>query len=647
MMKALVRIALAIVASLAIGAPPARGFIMALYPLDKVLDEANVVVAGTFSGIDAEAKTGVARVERTLKGDCPFREFRLNIGPGQLYFPEVLLKRLKPGMPFVLFYQVQADSNGNYAALAYADGFFFQFFADKKDRPEDVMWNFTHIEIHMSRTFSGETAALESIVRDAAAGKRKPPAPEPDRPSLTEEGLRRLAKPKPEKAKKPPDPADRIFTREIRLPRADGDGWGAAIGDSDGDGRLDVLVCSTGGNRLYRQREARRFEEATKESGLSGGSKTAAFADLDGDGDLDLVTSAPSVWIQDGGVFRDETDRWLGKDRTSAESAACADVDGDGRPDLVMLGGESKFRVLKNRDGARFEDAGGDWRLPGEGGMFLAMDDVDGDGFLDVFRGSGPAMLARNLAGRGFSPETLAIPRLEPDAGRGALADVDGDGSLDLFLPDKRRLLRNSNDGTFRDALAQSGDLAKLPPNACAAAFGDVDRDGRIDLAVAFRESSLRLFSNAGNGTFEDRTEASGIGGFESSTGPRAMSFVDIDEDGDLDLLLAGRAKAFAAILVNNAPRKKNPRSALRVAIRRGVPPGTRVRLYDESAALLASQGVGLFGSADIQGPPEALFFVPPGRFRIGVVFPNGRSERTIVDPGPDGARWDVPATKP
>ena len=95
------------------------------------------------------------------------------------------------------------------------------------------------------------------------------------------------------------------------------------------------------------------------------------------------------------------------------------------------------------------------------------------------------------------------------------------------------RLFRNRGDGTFEDASERSGIAAMPRGYGHGVAVGDYDNDGRPDLFVT-RFGSYALYRNRGDGTFEDRTEAAGLGGDRGW--PTSAAFADLDGDGDLDL---------------------------------------------------------------------------------------------------------------
>jgi len=125
-----------------------------------------------------------------------------------------------------------------------------------------------------------------------------------------------------------------------------------------------------------------------------------------------------------------------------------------------------------------------------------------------------------------------------------AVADFDNDGDLDLFVGFRgtsNRLYRNDN-GTFKDVAAEVG-LADNDVTRTSA-WGDYNGDGHMDLFVGFvsREKSWnRLYRNDGNGKhFTDVTTATGVrltGSF------RQASWVDYDNDGDVDLYVGLRDK--------------------------------------------------------------------------------------------------------
>jgi len=126
--------------------------------------------------------------------------------------------------------------------------------------------------------------------------------------------------------------------------------------------------------------------------------------------------------------------------------------------------------------------------------------------------------------------------------------DYDNDGNIDIFLPDNGAqggivLYHNLGNGKFRDVTKQAGFDPSVRALACTS--GDYDNDGLPDLAIVTSHSAgpdvidahVALFHNEKNGTFKDVTQNTGISGDPDS----ALTFIDYDHDGDLDLFVTRR----------------------------------------------------------------------------------------------------------
>jgi Tfp pilus assembly protein PilF len=145
----------------------------------------------------------------------------------------------------------------------------------------------------------------------------------------------------------------------------------------------------------------------------------------------------------------------------------------------------------------------------------------------------------------GFATEGgAASARSAAQAGPSALAagDVDGDGTDDGFVSSWSSVARRSiphlyrvQSGFVRDNIDRSG--IALPQGAAFATFADYDNDGWLDLFVIGVDGRGHLFRNTGSGAFVDVTTKAGVGDIK---GARKAVFVDLDHDGDLDLLLIG-----------------------------------------------------------------------------------------------------------
>ncbi|HYK20411.1 MAG TPA: FG-GAP-like repeat-containing protein, partial [Pyrinomonadaceae bacterium] len=127
----------------------------------------------------------------------------------------------------------------------------------------------------------------------------------------------------------------------------------------------------------------------------------------------------------------------------------------------------------------------------------------------------------------------------EQTTGAVLLFDYDLDGDLDLLevAGPKQRLARNDG-GKFTDVTDRSGSLSGPGiGTGIAAVAGDYDNDGRPDIFI-LRQGGSSLYHNNGNGSFSDSTVAAKIPAqsFRATT----TAFVDVDHDGDLDIVIAG-----------------------------------------------------------------------------------------------------------
>jgi Tfp pilus assembly protein PilF len=155
---------------------------------------------------------------------------------------------------------------------------------------------------------------------------------------------------------------------------------------------------------------------------------------------------------------------------------------------------------------------------------------------------------------------SLELSTLGPSAGA-CFFDYDRDGKPDLYLVSATadgagRLLRNLGGGHF-DATASRGSGLDVSGAGLGCAAGDYDNDGKTDLAVCFSDG-VRLFHNDGGGKFSDVTVAVGI---RRVPGCVALTFVDYDHDGDLDLYVTSAASSRAAEPSNNVLWRNNGNS--------------------------------------------------------------------------------------
>ena len=343
-------------------------------------------------------------------------------------------------------------------------------------------------------------------------------------------------------------------TSDAGLPEIGGAQGGApsviATGDFDGDGTDDLFtsVWSPQQNKpiahLYRA-VGGHFADVTARSGLDlpGGAAFATFADFDNDGHLDLfVIGAQRAYLlhNDGtGKFRDVTSKSGISNIAGSTKALFADLDHDGDLDLLLIGRNGLVVYRNNLDGT-FTDVSREMGFatsPPSGARDAAIGDFDGDGRIDVvvLNAQGHVQLFHNDGNRHFSDAT-ARSGLSANGGSAfAVGDYDNDGFLDIaVVGSEPSLWRNSGSGTFTRDRRSATLSASRATNPLAAEFFDYDNDGWLDLIVA-GSSGAGPFNNDGGGKFTDQTTALPPGVKSGA----AIVPLDVDGDGDLDVLIA------------------------------------------------------------------------------------------------------------
>lgn len=228
------------------------------------------------------------------------------------------------------------------------------------------------------------------------------------------------------------------------------------------------------------------------------------------------------------------------KNSTHVETA---DYDGDGDADLYVgsydqASGSHKHFLFNNEMG-RFKDVAAEVGLNHLGRESSALFvDYDNDGFLDLYiTREGGDILYQN-AGKGVFKDVTSEAKIGNKTGgnKAIFFDLDHDGDLDLYEigTASNQVFRNNGDGTFQERTTEMG-LSLAGANSQAATFGDFDDDGDIDLFVANEKISNSLFSNQRQGVYSDATEKAGL---KSQGGTGAVSVGDCNNDGFLDLFI-------------------------------------------------------------------------------------------------------------
>ena len=329
-------------------------------------------------------------------------------------------------------------------------------------------------------------------------------------------------------------------------------------GDYDGDLDLDILVTGSNAGTLISKVYRNDFGTFTDiGAGLAGvGFSSAAWGDYDNDGDLDILLTGVNasnqtvskVYRNDGGSFTD-----IGAALTAVEASAVSwgDYDNDGDLDILLTGltatdvtGVRVARLYRNEGSGSFTDVGA--ALPGVSQGSVAWGDYDSDGDLDILIAgidSGDNRICnvyRNDGSGSFIQ--IAFPILGLSSCSVAWGDYDADGDLDILVAGNQStganpttlVLRNDGGGVFVQLVQPS--LTGV--FWCSVAWGDYDNDGDLDILLAGINSSStaisRVYRNEGGGSFVD------IVANLTAVGHASVAWGDFDRDGDLDILLSG-----------------------------------------------------------------------------------------------------------
>lgn len=372
---------------------------------------------------------------------------------------------------------------------------------------------------------------------------------------------------------------------ELGVKRFDGNGT-ASWGDYDGDGKPDLFLAGSGTFMAVFRNQGGKFREITEEVGLANvpSGYSLNLVDYDNDGKLDLYISyngwngpMPNrLYHNAGGRFEDVSRTSGADDPGSGFVSVWGDLDNDGYLDFAVANGVLKDgsvpQVYRNNGNGTFTNMtqkAGIKEPPVYGAIGVALGDYDKDGDLDLLingLNNSPNRLYRNDGHFKFS-EVARAAGLEQPAHNGFVSlftDYNNDGWPDIlnvslapweavveglkrtFAPqsrqaihsDSNRLFRNNGNGTFTDVTWES--RLYLPMGSMGAGAVDMDNDGFIDFYIGTGDPQLtrlepnRVLRNNGDGTFTDVTSIAGFA--RPGNKGHGVAFIDIDEDGDMDI---------------------------------------------------------------------------------------------------------------
>ena len=344
-------------------------------------------------------------------------------------------------------------------------------------------------------------------------------------------------------------------------------GMGVAVGDYDNDGFDDLYLTNYGGNTLYHNNGDGTFTDTTGRAGVgaSGWSASAGFFDYDNDGRLDLFVTRYVEW-----TF--QNNRPCGETQPGYRSY-CHPDNFEGMSNLLFHNnGDGTFTDVSEKSGIA--------RSIGKG-LGVSFADYDNDGFTDVYvandsvqcflfhnNGNGTFSEVGLTAGVGFNEDGKTFAGMGVD-----FADYDNDGRPDIVVTDlsneRYMLFRQNADASFREVTNLSGlGAATLSFSGWSTRLFDYDNDGWKDLFVAqghvmdtiektapnlrYLQPPLLLRNDGGRFV---RVDAGDV--FQQPWAGRGAAFGDLDNDGDVDIVLSNVGQN-AVVLRNDGGDRNN-----------------------------------------------------------------------------------------
>ena len=399
---------------------------------------------------------------------------------------------------------------------------------------------------------------------------------------------------------------------------------GACVMDVDGDGIYDLVLMQSGPSaiRVFRSHGDGSFEVfSADQAGLkaSGRGVSCAVGDYDGDGLSDLAVALEDRLLLfhnlGHGHFEDVTQTSGILPRNHPEGITFVDYDHDGDLDLFVTGSQlqagSASNVLWRNNGDRtFTEWTEQTGLDGAGQTkAVTLSDVNNDRAVDLIvtgDGAAPTVYLNPREGK-FKAQPLVTAAGTSDSTGIAALDFDKDGWMDLVVT------RSGAPGLslWRNKGGKGFEEVALPVQGVTRAWGvtpiDVDNDGWIDLAAIVetsRGAEVRVFRNMGGGSFEDVSKSLGLDHIALHD-PRALIAMDVDGDGDADLIVTSATGDPVWLRNDGGNRNHSVRLKLSGFADNKTAIGTKVEAYSKDN----HQKWEIAGASGYlsQGPPEVL----------------------------------------
>jgi gliding motility-associated-like protein len=369
------------------------------------------------------------------------------------------------------------------------------------------------------------------------------------------------------------------FSTDSFEPKVDftGGAWSVAVGDFDNDGKADIVSTTSADNTVSV------FKNTSVAGAITSGSLAAkldvttndsesvAVGDIDGDGKLDLaVTNRGSnsvsilMNITSSVInFATKVDFTTG---TNPEDVAIRDLDGDGKPEVIVANiGSNSISVFKNTSVVGTITAGSfATRVDYSAGTpeTLAIADLDGDNKPDIATATdnGFIRVLRNntVSGAINSASFSSSVSFASGGGPGlAIGDLDGDGKPDLTTANTSvntfSVLRNTSTSGIIDAMSFESNVdfttGSSPENS---AIADLDGDGKPEVAISNHASAtISVFKNTTTSGVIDASSFAAKVDFTTGTVNFHLALADMDGDGKNDLVSANYGDGTISILRN------------------------------------------------------------------------------------------------